>query len=168
MKYLKFALLLLSLQLFAQTTKVGTVDIDFILSKMPELEGVQEQVGIFSKGLDGQLQQRAASLEAEVLKYKNEEGQLTIKQKQSRQDSLIAMETSLKQFQQNGNQLVLAKQEELLQPLYSKIGAALEKVAKAGEYTQILQRTNDLVYIDNRFDLTKAILKELGIEIKEE
>ncbi|MAO09187.1 MAG: outer membrane chaperone Skp, partial [Alteromonas sp.] len=42
------------------------------------------------------------------------------------------------------------------------------KVAKAGEYTQILQRTNDLVYIDNRFDLTKAILKELGIEIKEE
>jgi outer membrane protein len=78
------------------------------------------------------------------------------------------METDIQQFQQNGNQLIVLKQEEYLKPLYEKIGIALEKVAQAEGYTQVLARNNDVVYVDNRFDLTLKVLGELGIEVKEE
>ncbi len=168
MKHLTFLLLLLSATLFAQETKVGTIDVDFVLSKMPELKDVQDQVQIFSKGLEGELQSKMQLLQSKVQKYQQDEVSLTINQRKSRQDSLVAMENNINKFQQNGNQLILAKQDELMQPLYTKVGEALEKVAGAGGYTQVLLRNNDVVYVDNRFDLTLAVLKEMGIEVKEE
>lgn len=168
MKHLTFLVLFLSATIFAQETKVGTIDVDYILSKMPELKDVQDQVQIFSKGLEGELQTKMQLLQSEVQKYQQEEAGLTINQRKSKQDSLVAMENNINKFQQNGNQLILAKQDELMQPLYTKVGEALEKVAGAGGYTQVLLRNNDVVYVDNRFDLTLAVLKELGIEVKEE
>ena len=57
---------------------------------------------------------------------------------------------------------------EYMQPLYNKVGQSLERVAESGGYTQVLLRDNNVVYIDNRFDLTMAVLKDLGIEVPKE
>ncbi len=125
-KYILLIALIFGFSL-SQETKVGTIDVDFVLSKMPELTDIQEQVEIFSSGLEGELTKRRQALENEIKKYQEEEVGLTINQKKVRQDSIIAMEGNINKFQQNGNQLIYAKQEELMQPLYNKIGTALEK-----------------------------------------
>lgn len=168
MRYLIVLLVLVSFTSFSQTTKVGTVDVDFILSKMPELAGVQKQVQDYTKGLETDLQKKMKELEDGVADYKVNETSYTINQRKSKQDSLLQMENDIAKFQQNGNQLILLKQEEYMRPLYDKVGKALEKVAAAGEYTQVLLRDNNVVYVDNRFDLTLAVLKEMGIEVKPE
>lgn len=168
MKYVKILFLLIGFSAFSQETKVGTIDVDFVLSKMPELEGVQKQVEDYKKGLEDELNEKMKTFEDQVKLYQSSEASLTIKQKKEKQDSLVAMENDIGKFQQNGNQLILIKQEEYMQPLYKKVGEALEKVAQADGYTQVLLRNNDVVYLDNRFDLTVAVLKELGIEVKEE
>jgi len=166
-KLLKIAFLFLCVTGFAQS-KVGTIDVDYIISQMPELSSVQKQIEDYGNGLDSNLLKKLAEYQSAIDKYKTDEFSLTINQKKGRQDSIIAMENDIQKFQQNGNQLIVLKQEEYLKPLYEKIGIALEKIAKAEGYTQVLMRNNDVVYIDNRFDLTLAVLKELGIEIKEE
>lgn len=166
-KLLKIAFLFLCVTGFAQS-KVGTIDVDYIISQMPELSSVQKQIEDYGNGLDANLRKKLTEYQTAIDKYKTDEFSLTIKQKKGRQDSIIAMENDIQKFQQNGNQLIVLKQEEYLKPLYEKIGIALEKIAKAEGYTQVLMRNNDVVYIDNRFDLTLAVLKELGIEIKEE
>jgi len=167
MKLLKIIFLFLCVTGFAQS-KVGTIDVDYIIGQMPELSSVQKQVKDYGDGLDADLQKKLNAYQIAIDKYKIDEAGLTINQKRGRQDSIIAMETDIQQFQQNGNQLIVLKQEEYLKPLYEKIGIALEKVAQAEGYTQVLMRNNDVVYVDNRFDLTLTVLKELGIEIKEE
>ncbi len=166
MKYLKIIFLLICVSGFAQT-KVGTIDVDFVLSKMPELTGVQKQVEDYGNGLEADLKKKMDAYQAEIERYKQDEGGLTINQRKVRQDSIIAMENDITKFQQNGNQLIVIKREEYMQPLYNKVGAALEKIAQAEGYTQVLLRNSDVVYIDNRFDLTIAVLRELGIEVKE-
>ncbi|MCZ6595246.1 MAG: OmpH family outer membrane protein [Bacteroidetes bacterium] len=166
-KLLKIAFLFLCVTGFAQS-KVGTIDVDYIISQMPELSSVQKQIEDYGKGLDSNLLNKLAEYQTAIDKYKTDEVSLTINQKKGRQDSIIAMENDIQKFQQNGNQLIVLKQEEYLKPLYEKIGIALEKIAKAEGYTQVLMRNNNVVYIDNRYDLTLAVLKELGIEIKEE
>lgn len=166
-KLLKIAFLFLCVTGFAQS-KVGTIDVDYIISQMPELSSVQKQIEDYGNGLDSNLLKKLAEYQTAIDKYKTDEFSLTINQKKGRQDSIIAMENDIQKFQQNGNQLIVLKQEEYLKPLYEKIGIALEKIAKAEGYTQVLMRNNDVVYIDNRYDLTLAVLKELGIEIKEE
>lgn len=168
MKYLSFVFLFVAFTIHSQTTKVGTVDVDFILSKMPELAGVQKQVQDYTKGLESDLQKKMKDLEDGVADYKQNETNYTINQRKTKQDSLLQMENDITKFQQNGNQLILLKQEEYMRPLYDKVGKALEKVAAGGEYTQVLLRDNSVVYVDNRFDLTLAVLKEMGIEVKPE
>ena len=166
MKLLKFTFLFLCVTGFAQT-KVGTIDVDFVIGKMPELSGVQKQVADYGKSLDADLQSKLTAYQSAIDKYKTDEAGLTINQKKIRQDTILMMETDIQKFQQNGNQLIILKQEEYLKPLYEKVGIALEKVAQAGIYTQVFNRNSELVFVDNRFDLTIAVLKELGIEYKE-
>jgi len=167
MKLLKFTFLFICVTGFAQT-KVGTIDVDFVISKMPELTGVQKQVEDYGKGLDANLQTKLTAYQAAIDAYTKAEAGLTLNQKKTQQDSILTMESDIQKFQQNGNQLIVLKQEEYLKPLYEKVGIALEKVAKAGAYTQVFTRNNDVVYVDNRFDLTLAVLAELGVVIKEE
>jgi len=167
MKLLKFTFLFLCVTGFAQT-KVGSIDVDYVISQMPELTGVQKQVEDYGKELDSDLQSQLLAYQGAIEKYKLDEVTLTINEKKVRQDSILVMENDINKFRQNGNQLIVLKQEEYLKPLYEKVGIALEKVAAAGGYTQVFTRNNNLVYVDNRFDLTIMVLKELGIEYKEE
>jgi len=170
MKYLTIAFLFITTSLLAQdiTSKVGTIDIQFILGKMPEIEVVKTQVDNYSKTLEADLKKKVTALEEELRKYQEEEASLTINQRKSKQDSILTMEDDVNKFRQNANQLIALKQDELMQPLYQKVGEVLEKIAQEQGYTQVLQRSNDVVFIDNRFDLTIAILKEMGIEVKPE
>ena len=88
--------------------------------------------------------------------------------KKQKQDAIITAENDLGKFQQNGTKLISIRRDALLAPLYQKIGVALGKVAKENAYTQVLQIDEYLVYLDNDFDLTMQVLKELGVEIESE
>ncbi len=168
MRLYLITLLIIATGLNAQESKVGTVDIDYILSLMPELTGVQEQVKAYQTELSDGYNQRFASYEKSVQSYRESEALMTLMQKKNKQDSLLILENELNQYQQNGNQLLALRQEEFMQPLYKKVGQALERVAEAGGYTQVLLRDNTVVYIDNRFDLTLDVLNDLKIELPEE
>ncbi|WP_347374913.1 OmpH family outer membrane protein [Aequorivita sp. Q41] len=167
MNYLKIAVFFIGISTFAQG-KVGAVDVDFILSKMPEMTTVQTQLETYGKQLDVDLSKKVAEYKALAEEYKTGEATFTVKQKKEKQDALINLETDIQKFQQNGAKLMEIKQQEYLQPLYKKIGEALDKLAKAGNYTQVLQTTPDMVYLDPNYDLTIPILTELGITITPE
>ncbi|MEY2997971.1 MAG: hypothetical protein RIQ82_1352 [Bacteroidota bacterium] len=168
MKHLLLSLLFVFSAVSAQESKVGTIDIDYILSLMPELVGVQEQVKAYQTELSDGYSEKLAQYEKALKDYRDNESLLTLMQKKSKEDSLVVMQNELGQYQQNGNQLLALRQEDFMQPLYTKVGQSLERVAEAGGYTQVLLRDNNVVYIDNRFDLTLAVLKDLGIEVPEE
>jgi outer membrane protein len=168
MKHLLLSLLFVFSAVSAQESKVGTIDIDYILSLMPELSEVQEQVKVYQTELSDGYSEKLAQYEKALKDYRDNESLLTLMQKKSKEDSLVVMQNELGQYQQNGNQLLALRQEDFMQPLYTKVGQSLERVAEAGGYTQVLLRDNNVVYIDNRFDLTLAVLKDLGIEVPKE
>lgn len=168
MKHLLLSLLFVFSAVSAQESKVGTIDIDYILGLMPELSGVQEQVKAYQTELSNGYAEKLTQYEKALQNYRDNESLLTLMQKKTKEDSLVVMQNELGQYQQNGNQLLALRQEEYMQPLYTKVGQSLERVAEAGGYTQVLLRDNNVVYIDNRFDLTLAVLKDLNIEVPQE
>lgn len=168
MKHLLLSLLFVFSTVSAQESKVGTIDIDYILGLMPELSGVQEQVNAYQTELSNGYAEKLTQYEKALQNYRDNESLLTLMQKKTKEDSLVVMQNELGQYQQNGNQLLALRQEEYMQPLYTKVGQSLERVAEAGGYTQVLLRDNNVVYIDNRFDLTLAVLKDLNIEVPKE
>ncbi len=167
MKFLKIAVFFIGLSTFAQG-KVGAVDVEFILSKMPELTTVQTELETYGKQLDIDLNKKVDEYKKLVEEYKQGEAAFTEEQKKEKQAALINLDKDIQKFQQNGSKLMDIKQTEALKPLYKKIGEALDKVAKAQNFTQVMQTTQDLVYLDPAYDLTVPILLELGITITAE
>lgn len=167
MTFLKIAVLFIGLTAFSQG-KVGAVDIDFILSNMPEMENVQEQLQVYGSQLDLDLTKKVDEYTVLATEYKAGEASFSEEEKMEKQNALRILDTDIGRFQQNGAKLMEIKHQEFLKPLYQKIGVALEKIAKAQGYTQVMQTTADMVYIDPDYDLTLSILTEMGIEIPEQ
>ena len=160
MKMIQLFILLISISSFAQS-KVGTIDVDFIISKMPEIVNVQEQLDTYKKELDLDFNKNM-----EVYNALIKEVSFTIAVKKQKQEDIITAENDLGKFQQNGTKLISIRRDALLGPLYEKIGASLGKIAKQNAYTQVLQINDNLVYLDNDFDLTIQVLADLGVEIE--
>lgn len=147
-------------------TKTGTVDTEFILSKMPELATVQNELNAYNKKLEDELKVKIESYQAKVKAYQEGVATMTDPMKKTKQDEIIALEDDIAKFRQNGSQLVQIEQNRLLQPLYQKIGKVLEEVAKTEGYSQVFTTTiSGLAYADPAYDLTQKVLNKLGIKV---
>ncbi len=168
MKKIIVALLILAtgFQSNAQS-KTGTIDTEFILSKMPELPKAQEELKAYNTKLEGELKVKVEKYQAIVKEYQDKVTGFTEPMKKTKQEEIIALEEDIAKFRQNGTQLVQIEQNKLLQPLYQKIGKALEEIAKAEKYTQVFNISGSgLAYIDPNFDLTKSVMTKLGIKFE--
>jgi outer membrane protein len=160
-------LLLISLNVVGQS-KVGTIDTEYILGKMPELKKVQDDLNAYSSKLEEELNAKAKVYQSKVKDFQDGFETMTDPMKKLKQDEIIKLENDITNFRQNASKLVPLEQNNLLQPLYKKIGTALEEVAKAEGYTQILSVNNSgLAYLDSNYDLTNTVLTKLGIPIEE-
>lgn len=160
-------LLLISLNVVGQS-KVGTIDTEYILGKMPELTKVQEEMKAYNTKLEEDLNVKAIDYQAKVKDYQDGFEAMTDPMKKLKQDEIITLENDIAKFRQNASKLVSLQQNSLLQPLYQKIGTVLEEVAKAEGYTQILTVSNSgLAFLDPKYDVTNTVLIKLGIPIEE-
>lgn len=152
---------------FSQT-KVGTVDADFILSKMPDLTKANEELKQYNLDLEQQLKDKLTTYETTLKAAQDAFDTMSDADKQTKQEELTTMENDIATFRQNGTQLLQLKQGEVVQPLYKRIGEEVAKYAKAQGYTQILNvgSNNNLAYIDPAYDVTTAVLSQMGIKIE--
>jgi outer membrane protein len=153
-------------QLFAQS-KVGTIDVDYIISKMPELEQVSDAVKVYSSDLENQLQVKITKYQSLIKVYQENEATYTETDKKAKQDEIITLENEIKQFQQNSGSMIQIKQNEMLGPLYQKIGEAMNKVAAEDKYTQIFTIDNSIAYLDPNYDITITVMEILGLPIED-
>jgi len=159
-------LLFASVQVIAQN-KVGTIDSEIILSKMPELAKVQEDLKAYSTKLELELQAKIDDFQAKVNAYKDGNASMTEPMKILKQEEMIDLENDINKYRQNGSQLVQIEQNRLLNPLYQKIGNALKEVAKAEGFSQVLNVSNSgIAYMDSKFDVTNSVMIKLGIPLE--
>jgi outer membrane protein len=153
-------------QLFAQS-KVGTIDVDYIISKMPELTQVSEAVKVYSSDLENQLQVKITKYQSIIKVYQENEATYNETDLKAKQDEIITLENEIKQFQQNSSSMIQIKQNELLGPLYQKIGEAMNTIAAEGKFTQILTIDNSIAYLDPNYDITLTVMEKMGLPIEE-
>lgn len=164
-KILLICITLLGTVAIAQT-KVGTIDSNYIVNLMPETAVALKKSQEYGAKLDTAFSIKVRAYQAKVEAFKKNEKTLGTLAKQAEYKELTELEADVKKYQQNGNQLIQLKKEELMRPLYTKLSEAIAIVAKAEGYTQILTLTgNEFGYIDNKFDITELVIKNLGIQI---
>ncbi|WP_272148687.1 OmpH family outer membrane protein [Tenacibaculum aiptasiae] len=163
-KFILFAITLFTTLSYAQT-KVGTVNSDYIIGKMPQMKNVIRRVENYNKRLDSSFQIKAKDFKAKVEAFKAAQKTLSEEEKKSKVDEIAALEQEIGNFRQNGAKLLQLQRDENMRPLYKKLSEVIAEVAKANGYTQILTTNgNQFGYVDERFDITKLVLEKLGIK----
>mgnify|MGYP000138517216 FL=1 len=163
-KIIIFAAILLSLSTFSQT-KVGTINSELIIGKMPQMKAVLERVKNYGKKLDSSFNIRTKEYQTKVKAFNDVQKTLPEADKKTRYQELVSLEQDLQKFRVNGTKMMQLQKSEYIRPLYKKLNEVIAEVAKENGYTQILTTGgNEFGYIDERFDITKLVLNKLGIK----
>lgn len=160
------AIVLCSFTASAQS-KVGTVNINILVSKLPEIAQVKTGITAYEKTLQDDLDAKMQAYKTEVEAANKVFDSMTPEAKKKKQEEIFALENDIQQFRQNAAQLVQLRQDELMRPLYQKVGTAVADIAKAEKFTQVFTLDgNELAYASPVYDLTLKVAAKLGINLQ--
>ena len=166
----KYFVLLLSCMFFAvnaqKTTKIGYIDMDYILEKVPEYAEAKNQ-----------LEQKANTWKQEIETKKNEINKLkdalasekvllTKELVAEKEEEIKVLEKEMLDYQQKrfGPQgdLIIQK-SSLVKPIQDQVFNIVQDIAAKRNYDFIFDKSSDLtmLYSAERFDISDFVLKEL-------
>lgn len=162
-----FFALLLSATLSAQTApKYGHMNLGNLLQLLPDTKKADDEIKVFAgrlSAIDDSLGQ-ALQKGAEALQKEYDAGNLTPLQAQQRQAELQKQQEDLQKFEQEAQQKVSAKREELLNPIIAKVDEAVKAVAKENGYAMIFDTSSGaMLFANDTDDVTDLVKKKLGI-----
>ncbi len=164
---LAFSLSIISLSAVAQS-KIGTIDAEYILSQMPEMITVNEGIQAYNQELQKELETDVTKYETLVKDYQANSTTFSEEDKKAKETEIIGLENNIKGFRQKAGVMMQMKRNELTQPLYEKINAAMLEVVNEENFTQIFHAGGtSLAFSAEEFDITRKVLKKLGVEVKE-
>jgi len=154
--------------LVSAQSKIGTINTDYIVTKMPEFEGVQKDLNDYRASLDTSIKEKLDEYNKKVKDYTDKETTYTDALKQLKQKDILKLEEDIQKLQNNSAKLFQVRQDEDLRPLYKKIGDEVEKIVQAESFTHIFEsNSNNLIYVSPEYDITLKVMKNLGIPTEE-
>ena len=154
---------LISISSFSQN-KFGYIDSQELLLLMPERKTAEEEVQTFAKSLESQLQAMTAEYQQSVQEYQANEATYTDLVKQDKVTEITGLEQRIQSFQQNAQQALQSKEQELLEPILQKARKAIEDVASEGDYTYIFDKSvGSILYVKESENIPDKVKKKLKL-----
>ena len=155
--------LTLSTATFAQ--KTAYVELDSLLSIMPEMAEAKKVSAEFYKQLETTLTTMQKELNDKLADYQANELKYTELIKQTKQKELQDLNQRIQDFQVQAQTEFQKKNEELTRPINAKAKKAIEKVAKAKGYKLVVDSSvGVLLYTDPADDIFNLVKAELLIK----
>lgn len=165
-KLLLVAALLIPMLASAQTLKIGLVDTNDIISKMPDTTAAQKQIEETSKKYDDEYAKLGEEMKRmyDELQKMGENELPAIRERKTRE--FTDYQQKIQQFEQNAMQDLQKLQSELMAPIMQKVRAAIEAVGKEGGYSLIQDKSPQLTiyYAAPVADITPEVKAKLGLK----
>jgi outer membrane protein len=149
--------------------KFGYIDSEFLLNKHPDYKLVQNELAALSdewkkeaQKLEQEIKEMYSSLKAEEVLLTEEMYQEKLSAIKEKEKQAVAFNNRV--FGLNGQ--YYQKQQELMQPLQSKIFDAIDKVCKRFNLAVLFDKASGplMIYTDPRHDYSEFVLEQLGID----
>lgn len=155
--------LLISISSFSQN-KFGYIDSQELLMLMPERKTAETEVANFAKSLEAQLGSMTAEYQQSVQEYQANESTFSDLVKQDKVAEITGLEQRIQSFQQNAQQSLQTKEQELLEPILAKARKAIEDVATEGNFTYIFDKSSgNILYAKESENVIALVKKKLGL-----
>lgn len=147
--------------------KIGYLNTQEVMSQLPEVEQVQEELSNFIEQKQQELTQKATAYQDEVAAYQSSRGSMSDQQAQQREQELTNQMTALEEFDQQIRLEIQQKRQELLAPILTRMDKVIAAVAEENDLDFVLNEsinTGDSVVFyasGNQLDITQQVLNRL-------
>jgi outer membrane protein len=148
--------------------KIGYAETDYIMSQLPEFKKMDSELQAHYSQLQNEMKLKYDEFQAKLKTYQTLPASTPGVIKADKEKELATLQQSLEKFKQDAQTSYQKKQNDLLDPLYKRIGNAIEQVAQENGFTFILNHkfVNEgqiLLSWDEKFNISDLVLKKLGV-----
>lgn len=163
-KILLVAALLIPMLASAQTLKIGLVDLQEIVTKMPESAEADKQIQDTSKKYDEEFAKLQDEMKRRYDEFQNmsQDELPAIRERKARE--IQDYQNKLEQFSQEAMQHLQTMQSQLYQPIVQKARTAVDAVAKEGGYSIIQDKNQAYYFAAPVVDITEEVKAKIGVK----
>lgn len=150
----------------AQAQKVGYVNTQELIQSIPDVKEANSNIETYRTQFQKRGQDMLKNLQAKYmeLEKKHQRGEISPKQLEEQGTQLKKEEQDILKFEQESQQKILKKSEDLLKPLRDKIQNAIDQVASEQGFEYIFDHSTGFVlYADESADVSSAVRAKLGL-----
>lgn len=152
--------------------KIGYADVDYIFSQMPDSKQIDTDLKSLQTQLKNQIDAKYQEFQKKLNEYNQalQAGTMPDAVRNNTERELQQLQANIEKLQQDAQTNLQTKQTQLMQPVYKKVGDAINAVAKENGYTYILSQQiggiDVVLYGDDNLDISDLVLKKLGVTPK--
>lgn len=165
------ALLLLCAGTVYGQAKIGYVDSQSIMQKLPEGQDAQKQLDALVAQWQGEITKMQNEWQQKYGEYDKKKLIMSDQTRAEAERELVALEKKVtdyrnQKFGPNGE--MFTKQNELLKPVQDRVFKAIQDVAVEENYDYVLDKSGQilLLYANDKYDLTPQVLQKLQVSTK--
>ncbi|MES2679289.1 MAG: OmpH family outer membrane protein [Bacteroidota bacterium] len=149
---------------FASAQKIAHVNLDSLVSGMPETKIASDAAQTYFKGLEQESIAMQTELENKYKDYMEKEAGMSDLLKKTKNEDLQQLQRRIEDFRNQATQDYQRKTAELTAPIMDKAKKAIETVAKEGGYKYVLDTSSQnptVLYSEPADDILAAVKKKL-------
>ena len=148
----------------SKTPKIGYTNVNYVLSVSPASKVIQKQLEETQKQYLRTIEDKNKELETKFESYQKAQGNMADAIRKDKEEELRNLQRSIQTLQENAQEDLRKKENDLVKPELEKIYKAVNEVAKDNGFTHVLNSDQVLLYADEEFDITELVMNKLGIK----
>lgn len=160
---------LLTLFTFAmQAQRIAIVDVNDILSSLPEYTKAQDEIDVVAKAWQQEVAQEYDKIKSMYNEYQAEQVLMSNEMKTQKEEEIMAKEKEVREMQKRKfgpEGELFQKRQELVQPIQDKVFEAIKQYSDERGYDIVLDKSSNtgILFTSEKFDKTDDIKKRLNI-----
>lgn len=144
--------------------KIAHLNLDSLISSMPESKTVKEESQNYLKSLENEVMAMTDEFQKKYNDYMANAEKMSDLVRKTKEEELTGMQRRIEEFKISAQQDYQKKMNEYLQPLIDKAKKAIEMVAKENGYKYVLDVTpgnTNVLYSEPSDDIFNAVKKKM-------
>ncbi len=160
------AIVTFSAKVTAQELKFGHINIQKLVSELPEKKAADAQLQAEATKLQDQLKVMSEDLDKKYSTYLQQRDSLPDLIRATKEKEIQDLDTRIKQYNQMAQQTLSQKEQQLLQPIMQKVQNAINEVGQEQGLMYIFDISTQVVlyHSDKSIDCEPLVKAKLGVQ----
>jgi len=168
-KTILFGALMMILAIGIQAQRIAIVDVNDILTNLPEYTKAQDEIDVIAKAWQQEIAQEYDKVKSMYNEYQAEQVLMSNEMKSEKEDEIMNKEKEVREMQKRKfgpEGELFQKRQEMVQPIQDKVFEAIQNYSEERGYDIVLDKSSNtgILFTSEKYDRTEDIKKRLDIK----